>query len=504
MKRTLVAVGVLLLLVIVGSVVWARAILATDPVRRAMESQLTAALGEPVAIGRVRATVFPRITVSLGDVRIGNPVRITINTLGVGAAPRALWSRRIERGSLHVSGARVTLPLPTFAASTSAAASQGAPLTLVSIDDITLTDLVLEAGGRSLAVSAALALDSDGLRIRSATLQLADTTLTIEGLLRRVNGPEGSLTVKADTMNILGLVEHVGPFVAGATAQSDHSGDASAPPVNLTVDLQAERASLGPLLLGGVTGTAHVTREGVRLDPVAFAVLGGRYAGTLGLSLGAVPTYHMRASLAELDMPAVMALVAQPGLITGQLSGTLDIAGRGTTVAAITTSTHGRADLTVTNGTVARLGLVRTIVLATAMREDSRAASNGTSSSEAFTRLTGSYDIANSEARTTNLRFESPDLTVTAAGRFRLDGDAVDLTGRAQLSEALSKQAGRDLYRYAQEDGRVTLPLRVTGPASNLDVRVAVADAARRAILNRGAGEAADAIKRGLDRLLGR
>ena len=34
-----------------------------------------------------------------------------------------------------------------------------------------------------------------------------------------------------------------------------------------------------------------------------------------------------------------------------------------------------------------------------------------------------------------------------------------------QLSDALTKQAGRDLVRYTQEQGRVTLPATVTGSA---------------------------------------
>jgi hypothetical protein len=72
------------------------------------------------------------------------------------------------------------------------------------------------------------------------------------------------------------------------------------------------------------------------------------------------------------------------------------------------------------------------------------------------------------------------------------------------LSEELSKQAGRDLARYTQQEGRVTLPVTITGSAESPQVRVDVASAAKRAITNRATEEVEGAIKRGLGGLLGR
>jgi hypothetical protein len=78
-----------------------------------------------------------------------------------------------------------------------------------------------------------------------------------------------------------------------------------------------------------------------------------------------------------------------------------------------------------------------------------------------------------------------------------------DMKGRVQLSEALSKQAGTDLYRYTQEGGRVTLPAAVSGPLDNLSVRVDVSAAASRAMRNAATQEIDKAIKRNLPGGLG-
>ena len=77
----------------------------------------------------------------------------------------------------------------------------------------------------------------------------------------------------------------------------------------------------------------------------------------------------------------------------------------------------------------------------------------------------------------------------------------IDLTGQVQLSDELSKQAGRDLVRYTQEGGRVTLPATITGSADAPQVRIDTASLAKRAITNRATEEVQKALKKGLSGL---
>src|SRR5690606_32116829 len=98
----------------------------------------------------------------------------------------------------------------------------------------------------------------------------------------------------------------------------------------------------------------------------------------------------------------------------------------------------------------------------------------------------------------------SDDVSLDGSGSFGLDGTNIDLVGRLQLSEALTQQAGRDLVRYTQEEGRVTVPVRVTGRAGDLTVTPEAAELLRRAITNKAVEEAGEAIKRGLGSLFGR
>jgi hypothetical protein len=140
------------------------------------------------------------------------------------------------------------------------------------------------------------------------------------------------------------------------------------------------------------------------------------------------------------------------------------------------------------------------VVLATSMRADSNSQLSSVSRDEPFSRLGVTLDISDGTARTSDLSFEGKDLSLSAAGSLKLDGSAVVLKGQMQLSEALSQQAGRDLMRYTQRDGRVTLPAIVSGPAASPSVRLDVGGAAKTAITNRANEEAQKALKR----LLGR
>src|SRR5215472_3367005 len=138
--------------------------------------------------------------------------------------------------------------------------------------------------------------------------------------------------------------------------------------------------------------------------------------------------------------------------------------GHGVDAPSVTNITRGTARVEITNGVVRNLGLLQAVVVATSMRSGAASPGRG-SRDEPFTRLGGILTISNGQAATHDLRFESKDLTLSAAGFVRLDGSTINLKGVAQLSEALTEQAGRDLVRYTQEQGRVTLPATITGSA---------------------------------------
>jgi hypothetical protein len=129
------------------------------------------------------------------------------------------------------------------------------------------------------------------------------------------------------------------------------------------------------------------------------------------------------------------------------------------------------------------------------MRSGSTSQLAGGSKDEPFSKLGATLAIANGAVSTDDLRFESKDLNLAAVGAVQLRAASVNLKGRVQLSEALSQQAGRDLVRYTQEQGRVTLPATITGPSDALRVNIDVGDVAMRALKNAANEKAQELLK---------
>jgi uncharacterized protein involved in outer membrane biogenesis len=265
--------------------------------------------------------------------------------------------------------------------------------------------------------------------------------------------------------------------------------------MNLSVSLDAGRAAMGTMVLDRLTGRARITSQGMTLDPIGFGIFKGRYEGTLGLTLGDTPDFQLKATLSGVDMATAMAFAGSPNSVTGTLSGTIELAGVGTDPSAVARSARGAVRVDIRDGVVKNLGLLRAVVIATSGRTGSVAQLAGGSSDEPFTRLGTALTIANGVATTNDLRFESKDLSLNAAGTLAVNGSAVNLMGQVQLSDALSQQAGRDLVRYTQDQGRVTVPVAVSGSAEKLSATIDVKGLAERAIRNRANEEIQKTIK---------
>jgi hypothetical protein len=266
----------------------------------------------------------------------------------------------------------------------------------------------------------------------------------------------------------------------------------------LAISIEADRATSGQLAIDALSGRATVTGEGIDVDPLSFGVFGGRYDGSLALSLtGDQPAFRWNARLSNIDMDSGTRFAGSPDTLTGRMSGEIELSGHGADAASAMSTARGTARVEVTDGIVKNLGLIRSVVIVTSGRSDAPGPT-GDSRDEPFSSLGATLAIGMGAARTQDLHFESENLNLEAAGSFQLDGSAIDLAGKVRLSKALSEQAGRDLQRYTLEEGRVTLPATITGSASAPSVRIDLADMTKRAIRNRATQEAQEALKKGL------
>jgi hypothetical protein len=519
-KRVLLVVGALVVVGGLGLALLARRVFTGANVRAAIEGQISQALGQPVSIGGIGASAWPRVTMDLTDVAIGRPARIQLAKVHVGTGVRALFSRRIEHADVRVEGARLTLPLlslaPVRTTSTPGAGAAKPPLEIVSIDEIVLKDVAVVSGPRTLHGDIELVPYTAGVQIRRVALDAEGTAIAITGSLTSLAPIAGGVDIAAEALDVDRFLAFVNEFMAASmTPAASPTATANASPIDeLTVGLKVGRATTAGLTLSGFAATAVVSPNLIAFERLTFGVLGGSYDGTMSLAFGDRPRFQWEAKISGVDTARLMAFAGSPDTITGALSGEMSLAGDGLVMEPALRSARGKVRVDIVNGTIAGLQLLRTIVTATSGRGGIAAsagaaavASREASGAERFSRLGATLHFSSGAIETSDLAMASADVDLAAGGTLRLPGLATALTGRAVLSEALSRQAGTDLYRYAQEGGRVVLPITVTGPIDHLAVRVDLAGLATRAIRNRLTDEADKALERhlpGLDGLLSR
>lgn len=510
-KKILAAALFLLLVAAAGVFLLARAVFTHENVRTAIEQQLSSALGQPVKVGAVDVGIFPRVTLSLEQVSVGVPPRMTARNVDFGTNLRALFSRRIEGADVRLAGARIELPMAVVpipvARPGDTAGSRSLPVEIVSIDEIVLSDVELVSGGRTLRSDIELVPHRQGITIRSATFRADGLEAAVAGEIKDLSGPVGELTLKTRELNLDAVVAFAAEFARGAGFAARGSPTGAA--MNIAMTLDADKATLGSAPLTNLSGRARITGDAVRFEPIGFGLFGGKYEGELTFALGQANRFHLKAAVSSINMTDAMAFAGHPDTITGRLSGTSNLTGRWSDPGSAVKSASGSARIDIVDGIVRHLGLVRTIVIAGSGRSEPQGATEQApggsqpqgSRDEPFSRLGATLAIAGGMATTNDLRLESRDLLLSAAGTIALDGTSLNLAGTAQLSDELAQRAGRDLVRYTQVDGRPTLPVRIGGSLEDPRVSIEIGDAIRRAIINKAKEEIGSAIRKGIGKL---
>jgi uncharacterized protein involved in outer membrane biogenesis len=444
--RRWVAGGLGLILLLVLAVYFgASHVLGTEAARVQIEQQLSARLGQPVKIQSVRASLFPNIAADLRDVSIGQPEALHLQRVRVLTGIRALFADVIDIREIAVSNGRLGGAQPEFT--------------------FDLTAAVL----------------GDRLDVHSLLVKTRTSAITGRGVLNSMANLDGTFEVTSDQLDLNEL------FAIGAALAPPARPDARRPqpsrssPMHLVVKTAAPRVRFGAYEFTDLSTTIDAAPSRFTLDRLTLGLFGGRFEGLVRADTrGQVPILNLSGTLGGIDAAELLKLTGSSGGITGRLDATLALTGAGTDGATLVRSANGTMRVTVLNGTMPRLDLVRTIVLA--FGKPSGAAPEG--SGTAFDRMAGTFSLSRGTLRTEDLRLRARDFDASGRGSLAIESGAVDARADVVLSRELTEQAGTDLRRYAQQDGRIVVPATVGGTLTNPTMFVDVAAAARRALGN--------------------
>jgi len=482
MRRTLLVVAVVLVLLSVGLYIAATRVLASDYARTTLEQQLSTLLGQQVRIGRLSAAIYPRVAVDLDNVAVGDPAAVTLAQVRFVTGLRALFSRTISDAELILRNSRLTLPLavslvPASSAPTATPSGQG--LTIASIRVISLDNVELVTSTQTMRVDLEASIAGDRLDITSFSARGKSSKIDGKGTLTSMTRVEGDIEAKADPLDLDELMAMASTLTS--TSADTRQKSTTSTPMHLNVALTATKGQFSTYTFSDLSTKIQLASGSVTLAPLAVRSFGGHFDGRLDADTRtATPQLRLSGRVNGLDVASLMKANGIAGGITGTLGGSVTLSASGSDANNVMQTARGTVAAAIVNGTLERLDLVRTIVLA--FGKPSGVPPEGSGS--AFTRLGGTFALANRTVTSNDLSLASRDFDVNGRSVFQLSTGALDAHGDVALSKELTAQAGTDLRRYAQQDGRVVVPANVGGTISNPRVAVDVQAAAARAFQN--------------------
>ena len=477
------AVLVLLVLVVLaaGAIFW---FFSGDGMRRSLERQATAWLGQPVRIGSATAQLFPRLAIQLGDVRVGEPVRLSLADVEVSTGLRPLLSRRVEDAEIVISDSRMDMPLPFSIPDSSGAAApteDGSGITVASVRAITLRNIRVVSRGREIVVSADSSLTGTRLDLSRFSATAGRTSLDASGVVELQPVVNAKLQASANELDLDDLVALADAFTPQPETRPVAKRGASALVTGrIAATLSVDRARAARVELTKLAGTLSAQGNRIALSNTSFELFGGRYQGGLDLDVRENLALTLTSRVENLDVAQLAAFGGVPGTVSGRLSGTGRFTGRGADIGAVLASAAGNGSASIADGTIQRLDLVRTVVLFFGRP----AADASQSPGDRFNRLTAAFTLARQVVTAESFALNAPDVDITGAGTLTIPTKA--LSGRADLllSESLSSQAGTDLVRYTREGNRVVLPATIGGSLGAPRVMIDAAAAVKRGLRN--------------------
>jgi hypothetical protein len=446
--------------------------LSNDGIRVALEQQAAAWLGQPVHIAKVGAQFWPRPGVTLEQVSVGEPARLTLAEVGLSTDLQALLRRRISDGAIRIRNTRLELPLP-FEIPMSAASPGSAPsaFAIESINSIGLDNVRVVSRGRELVLSGDSSFDGARLTIRRATVESGKTSIRAEGVVTLEPRVEAALKASANRLDVdelMALADAFGPAQAPPGARAKNG-----PPPRIAARISAETASAGGVEVRQFASDVQVNGDAVSMSPLTFQLFGGRYQGSLAARLGTTLSATLKSRLLDLDVAQLAEFGNAKDTVTGTLSGAGTFSGSGRDFAAVLAGARGTGTAQIVKGTIRQLGLVRTVVVFFG-----KPAADAPGASDAFDSIDVRFGLANQVFRGEAMSLHSRDVDMVGSGTLDTATKALNGKFDISLSEALSAQAGNDLQRYTREGNRVVLPANLSGtlekPRVTIDARAAL------------------------------
>ena len=358
-------------------------------------------------------------------------------------------------------------------------------MTIVAIRTLSFRHVEVVSPPYTLLIDLDSALAGDRLDVSRLAAQSAETRIEMHGALSSITRRLGRFTATASQLNldellaVASAVTSQAGVAAASGAMTPPGGAASA--MDITIELAAPGGVLRGNTFQALSASLRITPEELLLQPLRFGLFGGTYEGRLAvMTQAAAPEAKLTGQLSGMGVERILRETRGSASISGTLSGSVALTTHGDSSGSMLAAARGNGRVTISDGIVPGLEMVRAVVLAFGKSTGVPPAGSGS----AFTRIDGTFTLADRTLRSQDLSFNSRDFDMTGTPVVNLTDGAIDMHATVMLSRELTAQAGTDLRRYTVQDGRIVLPARITGTVAAPNVTIDLAAALQRALQN--------------------
>ncbi len=454
------------------------------------------ALNRKVQLQDIRLTVWPRIGASvagfavLDDPSFGSGPFASLSSLDVGVKLMPLLSGQVEveeitlrnpvitviknqKGVLNVStiGRKgVAAPETPSRAPVPSAEGPLKILAMLAVDRVSIDGGKLTYRDLSAAKPTEYVLQDMELLLRDVRLGQTPS-LHFGSLVQPFNLPvklDGTFGPLKEEMDLEAINFQLGLgktdfTITGKAADHNATVNISSPVIN-TANLPVELPLKKPIDIKNLQIAAEVKGQEAKLNSLSFQLFDGQVKGQGKLVAGSdAPPFSGGVAVIGVQLgPALSAVADTPISVSGTAGADLSLQGRGFSMSDLTKALQGTGHMAVKDGKIQGVNILQEVVSALKVAGISIDDPNATVFSTIETDLAIKQGVINVK----NLLMDSHDFRATGGGTIGFD-QRLNLIVNLNLSQEVSqKLAGASpVVKIALKDGRLSLPLAITGTA---------------------------------------
>ena len=502
-----IVIGLLIILVlVVGSILALPFLIDLNRYQDQYKPLIEDALNRKVQLQDIRLTIWPRIGARvagftvLDDPAFGSSPFASLASLDIGVKLGPLFSGTVEVEEITLRNPVITViknKSGVLNVSTIGRAGVAAPktpsrapipstegplkiLALLAVDRVSIVGGTLNYRDQSATkptdyIVQNLEILLQGVRLgQSPTLHVGMLVQPLN-LPVKLDGTFGPVkeSTDIDAINLRLALGKTDFTITGKTVGRHASLNISAPLIN-TANLPIALPLQKPVDVKDLQIAAEIQGQDVLLRRLSFQLFNGQVAAEGKITSGSeTPPFTGKMTIQDMQLdPALNALATTQLAISGTAGANLNVQGRGFSMPDLTKSLEGTGHLAAKDGKIEGVNLLQEAIsifnVAGISLDDAKAT--------AFSTIETDLAIKEGTLYVQRLLMDSHDFQATGGGTIGFD-QKLNLAVNLNLSQELSQKIARSspAARLAMKEGRVSLPLMITGtaqaPSYGLDMK---------------------------------